>query len=223
VSLINEALKKAQRQRHQPVTSDDSSGSPSAHPRPKRSATPRAQIVLVVFAGAAALIVLSVVLTGSLLNRPAPTPTAPAHPRTATPPPANLDTPSPIIVAPPLTPPPASPASTEGERSPPAPPSTAAETAAPLSSARATSAATPSLSPAPASTVVDEVAAQNFVDAIRVTGIRSSGNESKVLMNDRVYRVNDIVERTLGLKLIKVSSDALTFADPNGATYVKNF
>jgi hypothetical protein len=35
--------------------------------------------------------------------------------------------------------------------------------------------------------------------------------------------VNDIVERTLGLKLIKVSSDALTFADPNGATYVKNF
>ncbi|HYP18180.1 MAG TPA: hypothetical protein VEQ65_13290, partial [Opitutus sp.] len=64
---------------------------------------------------------------------------------------------------------------------------------------------------------------QDFLDAIRVTGIRSSGNESKVLMNERVYRVNDIVDRTLQLKLIKVSADSLTFSDANGVTYTRNF
>ncbi|HYD84004.1 MAG TPA: hypothetical protein VEA63_08115, partial [Opitutus sp.] len=68
-----------------------------------------------------------------------------------------------------------------------------------------------------------DVRAQQFIDALRVTGIRASGNDSKVLMNDRVYRVNDIVDRTLGLKLIKVAPDSLTFSDPTGATYTKIF
>jgi hypothetical protein len=42
-------------------------------------------------------------------------------------------------------------------------------------------------------------------------------------MNDRVYRVNDTVERTLGVKLTKVEADQLTFADDNGLVYVKSF
>ena len=62
-----------------------------------------------------------------------------------------------------------------------------------------------------------------FVDAVRVTGIRSSGADSRVLMNERVYRVNDVVERTLGVRLIKAAADSLTFADSRGVTYVKNF
>lgn len=62
-----------------------------------------------------------------------------------------------------------------------------------------------------------------FVEAIKVTGIRSSGAESRVLMNDRVYRVNDTVERGLAVKLIKVGTDSLTFVDANGFEYVKSF
>ena len=62
-----------------------------------------------------------------------------------------------------------------------------------------------------------------FVESVRVAGIRSSGTESRVLMNDRVFRVNDIVERTLGVRLVKVEVDSLTFADANGTTYVKYF
>ena len=54
-------------------------------------------------------------------------------------------------------------------------------------------------------------------------GIRSSGNESRVLMNDRVYRVNDIVERSLSLRLTKVEADHLTFTDADGIPYVKYF
>jgi hypothetical protein len=62
-----------------------------------------------------------------------------------------------------------------------------------------------------------------FVDSVRVTGIRSSGAESRVLMNERVYRVNDVVERNLGVRLVKAAADSLTFSDPRGVTYVKNF
>ena len=60
-----------------------------------------------------------------------------------------------------------------------------------------------------------------YVDSIRVTAIRA--NDNKVIMNDRVYRVNDIVERTMNIKLVKVEPNSLTFADPNGMTYVKYF
>jgi hypothetical protein len=42
-------------------------------------------------------------------------------------------------------------------------------------------------------------------------------------MNDRVFRVNDIVERTFGLRLTKVDTNSLTFTDAGGAVYVKNF
>ena len=42
-------------------------------------------------------------------------------------------------------------------------------------------------------------------------------------MNERVYRVNDIVDRTLGIRLVKVAADSLTFSDPNGVSYVKGF
>ena len=42
-------------------------------------------------------------------------------------------------------------------------------------------------------------------------------------MNDRVYRVNDIVDRSLSLRLTKVEPGILTFTDANGMTYVKYF
>ena len=60
-----------------------------------------------------------------------------------------------------------------------------------------------------------------YIDTIRVTATRAS--EGRVLMNDRMYRVNDIVERTLGVRLVKVAVDSLTFSDANGVTYVKYF
>jgi hypothetical protein len=62
-----------------------------------------------------------------------------------------------------------------------------------------------------------------FVDALRVAGIRPSGTESRVLMNDRVFRINEIVDRNFGLRLTKVEPNTLTFTDGNGAVYVKNF
>ena len=62
-----------------------------------------------------------------------------------------------------------------------------------------------------------------YIDGLRVTGIRAAGADSKVLMNDRVYRINDVIERQYGLKLINVTAGTLSFEDQNGATYLRNF
>ena len=62
-----------------------------------------------------------------------------------------------------------------------------------------------------------------YVDKVHVTGIRTSATGSKVLMNDKVYRLNDVVDRLLELRLVKIEPDSLTFADAKGETYVKNF
>lgn len=61
-----------------------------------------------------------------------------------------------------------------------------------------------------------------YIDGLRVAGVRASGAESKVLMNDRVYRIGDTVEHVLGLKLAAITVDSLTFEDENGARYTRN-
>ena len=60
-----------------------------------------------------------------------------------------------------------------------------------------------------------------FIDALHVAGVRASGTDSKVLMNDRVYRIGDTVEHVLGLKLADITAESLTFEDENGARYTR--
>jgi hypothetical protein len=60
-----------------------------------------------------------------------------------------------------------------------------------------------------------------YLDSLKVGGAFVAGG--RVLLNDKVYRLHEIVERTLQLRLIKVESNALTFSDANGATYVRYF
>jgi hypothetical protein len=62
-----------------------------------------------------------------------------------------------------------------------------------------------------------------YLDALQIAGIRVTDTGSKVLMNDRVYRENEIVDRLLGLRLKTITEDALTFVDERGVIYTKNF
>lgn len=62
-----------------------------------------------------------------------------------------------------------------------------------------------------------------FVDTMRVSGFRSAGPESRVLINGRVYKIGEIVERTFALKLSAASVDRLTFSDAQGFNYIKIF
>ena len=264
MSLINEALKKAQRLR----TEDPAGSAPpipgGGIPVAKRAQPRSTQQLVVLGVGGIVLVVLSVVVTVWLVNRPsavppaspvaahpapktaqdstapapvivppviAPAPVADAPPKPAAPPPAVaanatpvVPVPAPAIVkaAPPALPIAAAVHAPAPTPAPPPAPTPSPATAATDSSPPPTAAA-PAPTPPPAEPVKSDERVHAFVDAIHVTGIRSSGSDSRVLMNDRVFRVNDIVERNLGLRLTKVESGSLTFTDANGATYVKNF
>ena len=229
MSLINDALKKAQHQR----TGVPTTGNPvDLPPMPgtalgaggvKRGKTMPAQTMTLVIASATGAAVLAVVVTIYFFNRaPAapdrPVPRRPVAPAVATTPTA---TPSPVIVAPVIVPP-----STKIDLSGQKLPSEEAVTA--TVSAPTPTSVTPLPAPAaepphPVAPGTGDIRILTYVDAVRVAGIRSSGNDSKVLMNDRVYRLNDVVDYTLGLRLTKVTADGLTFTDANGTTYVKNF
>ena len=54
-------------------------------------------------------------------------------------------------------------------------------------------------------------------------GIRASTTDSKVLMNDRVYRVGDTVEHEMGLKIVGITANSLTFEDERGGRFTRTF
>jgi hypothetical protein len=277
MSLINEALKKAQRARLEDQAVAEAIAPGGAVP--KRRQARSANTMVLIGAGAVTLIVVSVVATvyflgGDRTSAPAPvakssatpptvgptaTPataapvassSAPAATPTATPataPAPVVNAPTPVVTPPlatPAAPPvtaavatkPASPAPIASSVAPTAapvpapaaaaatlpapPPATASRPAAPAPTANVPAVPAAPAAAAAAATLDPRIAA--YVDGIRVTGVRASGNDSRVLMNDRVYRVNDIVERTLGVRLVKVAGDSLTFSDANGVTYVKH-
>src|SRR5258708_6274891 len=64
-----------------------------------------------------------------------------------------------------------------------------------------------------------EPKAITYIENLHIAGIRASATDSKVLMNDRVYRVGDIVEHEMNLKLIGITANSLTFEDERGGRY----
>ena len=62
-----------------------------------------------------------------------------------------------------------------------------------------------------------------YVNTLNVRGIRITGGESKVLMNNKVYKTGEIVNYDLNLKLSEVSGKELIFEDVQGNTYIARF
>lgn len=272
MSLINEALKKAQKQRtHDPLSAIPLSV-PSGAPPPrvaKRKDPMPAQtlviistlcLVLLVALGAGAWFVFkesAVQIAAShgdakTAAQKASSSPAPASPADAPPPIVSLD------VAPPKAPVPASaPGTATTDHAVPSPvamavngvppptaqagvtassgnvPGTAQGAEGIASPSSGVAAASP---PVPTPTEIIQITAADLkhaatpdpkvlavVDTFKVSGIRASPSDPKVLMNDRVFRLNDIVERTYGLRLTEVHPDRLTFVDDVGAVYTKTF
>jgi len=248
MSLINEALKKAQKQRTgdtPSLTAMPAIGGESAA-RIARRGKPEGfnSLLLKIGLGVGALAIL-IVGTVLILRRPAsapaPTPATtftplPAAPAAAAPAPV-IKQPEVAVVAPPVTAP--APTVVVAPNSPPvhatatATPPAASTTVvlAPVEPPKPISTAAIQLAPEPAKPVAPtpglarklEPRAINFVNSIRVAGIRASANDSKVLMNDRVYRVGDTVEAEMGLKLAGITANSLTFEDENGGRFTRNF
>ena len=61
---------------------------------------------------------------------------------------------------------------------------------------------------------------QATIDHFHVSGVRAG---TKALINGHIYKINDVLDKGIGLKLVGVEDDHLTFTDSQGQTYVKNF
>jgi hypothetical protein len=238
MSLINDALKKAQKQRTgeaPPFASMPTIGGERASQLAERSAPGGSNArFMQIGLGAAGLVVVvvGVFFIARSLNSPVPhvsaTPAAPAaqppvsSPASSTPSvlPAAPET-KPIVtetasapaafVLPVATPPPAAPPKVVTAKVEPKPVvSEPVEAPAPAPVAKAVA---PKL----------DGKSINYIEGLHVAGIRASGSDSKVLMNDRVYRIGDIVEHDLDLKLVGITANSLTFENDDGARYTRNF
>ncbi|MBL9216243.1 MAG: hypothetical protein JNG83_12270 [Opitutaceae bacterium] len=234
MSLINEALKKAQKQRTGESAPLPSVGGVPAARIAKRG-KPAAFHTVFIRAGIGAAIAVVLVVGGLVAYRllqsppavatapaansaPAATPQAaapapvPAPVATVTPPPkAETPAPAPTAAAASFTVPAPAPAAPPAEVHPA--PKAAATPAVVFETPKLPAAPPPKMSPR----------AVAFIESLRIAGIRTSATDSKVLMNDRVFRIGNVVEHELGIKLTGISSSSLTFEDEQGAAYVRQF
>jgi hypothetical protein len=273
MSLINEALKKAQRQRSldaAPLSAAPSGVAAAAvttHVRAashKRSHGPLWFGLGLVALGAAAA---GLVMHYGVDSSPTPTQTAPVKSIAVAPTP---------VAAPPQSAPVARP-SAAAESSPSAPmvvlptipaikpvePATPPRSAAPTPATRAeaTPSIAPSTTPTTSSTAVSvapvdvgsaitespaptatpsapapvvpvaavltpaerEAKIYEFLTNLRLTGVRGLDRDARVLMNERVWRLNDIVSPELGLRLSAIRPNLLVFTDSQGKTFEKPY
>jgi len=229
MSLISDALKKAQRQRTLESAEPGSGGGGRRHAGGGWSSP---QKLALAAAGLVAVIAVAVAVTITFLQpdadeiaaaiKAARTPSAPPSENVS-------DTPPSIIKLPPLPrsdaadavgtvqSAPAGNAPTVAPVAATPPASTPAPAAAQTAAATAPSPEPVEVRPTPAPSVV----IQQFVDdmEIRAVSLRSIPSENRVMIGSRVYGINEVVDRALGLKLVDISDSSLTFADPGGTLY----
>lgn len=233
MSLINDALKKAQRERTggAPETTPVPGGGSRPPIEAQRRANRGPQLTLI--AGGA---IAGMVLAGGAVwfFRSPPPPTAPSTPVRAEASPAIAATAAPAATPPASIPAPVASQAQSGPgpvltpaESTPAKSSTSTE---PTVSTAARAVATPSHEPMRANPPAPSAAPTltlaklaEIVDALRVTGIRPAGADSKVLLNDRVFRLGDVVDLAHGVRLTGATANSLTFSEPSGLVYTRNF
>ena len=230
MSLINEALKKAQRQRTDllppaagaPMTPAD--GTPTARIAKRRPPMPARTLVMLLVGGGLVLVMAGVFAfvffvmdskpptiakTAPVAHLPPPTP--PPPPPVAAPPVAIVALPAPSPAQPTAAVKPIEVAVAPQPASVPLP-----AVAAPLP------APPPVAKPAPLFKPAANPAITKFVNDLRISGVRMAGEDSKVIMNDRIVRLGDYANRATGLRLTQVTSSSVVFTDDYGVEYTKD-
>jgi len=238
MSLINDALKKAQAQRsggmHPPAPPADGTGldfpnleSPPnlQPPPPPPQRGPNLWALIGIFVAIAILFAAgSALVVWGLLADDKAAPTATATPATA-PEPAAPAASGPIARAQDLSQQAAERAAETEAILDAAPAAAVAESSAQQLTPPAEVTAAPPPAPTPAP-VVHNPAVDEFLEGIEIRGMMPGG---RVLIHDvaanksRTYEPGAIVNNALQLRLLKTSGSEVTFIDHAGATYVKYF
>ncbi len=74
--------------------------------------------------------------------------------------------------------------------------------------------------PPPAS---NPAAIRTFLEESRISGIRMAGNDSRVLLNNRVHSIGSTVSAQLGLSIEAIQPNEIIFIDASGTRYRKTF
>lgn len=226
MSLINQALRKAQQDRS-PRNSSESGPDQPGGGMPTAS---RKNVQMGVVIGLIALVVLliglvaglSVVLLKGDSNEPAAVASAGAEtPAAPAPPP-----PQPTSETPPA---PSNPISTTDKGSPEAPAPnepTASETPpAPMDELRPAREAAEAKIQADASAAAAAEAQMpaivEWLSQSRINGVRISSTNSKIILNGEAYAEGEYVNFELGLKVIRIEETRVLFADDYGKKYKK--
>ncbi len=227
MSLINQALRKAQRDRTPNRMSQPGEQSPAAYAGSAASGLSPTLVIGLVIAVAVLIglvVGLSVVIFkgDSTPAAPANTQVAAANPAAPTPSPTN--TVEPQVKAAPVTaavePAPAPSVVNELRK--------AREAAEAEAAAQAQAAAAKAAAEAKAAEkAAARAAAQPSEDIItwlgsaKLTGVRISETESKVIVNGNAYTVGEYVNFKLGLKVMIIQETRVLFVDNNGKKYMK--
>ena len=215
MSLINEALKKAQRQRTDPNTAPVPAAEPAratggtAVRIAKRRPPMPARTLMILITGGGAVFLMACVLIFIYCTVDKATVTKAMHPFSHTqvkkpePTPAAI----PSVVLPPIV------------------------TVVPPATVKPTAVPTPTAPPIPipepirqeSVAPVSNPQVESFLSTLRVAGVRASETDPKVIMNDRIFRLNEIVDRATGLRLTHVDASTIEFTDARGFKYTKLF
>ena len=79
----------------------------------------------------------------------------------------------------------------------------------------------PSPPPAPAVPTTNPKISE-FIEALRISVVRATPTDPKVVVNGQVLRLNDWVDRSLQVRLVKIEASRLVFVDANGFEYIKS-
>ncbi len=252
MSLINEALKKAQQQRlgsgfHMSVgrlASASESGSNQS-------------IMLKLVIG---LIFMAVILGASLsvlfygiwqektpenppvaaatpITEPVAVATMPPTTQTPAPPVATLQPaqaagadPNPIAESSIEPKPPSPPIAQSVTKSPPSevntstsPPDVPAKSTGMELSATTPAATLPSVQPDPKPVPKPDKQVMAYIRMLNVNAVRMAGKDSKVFMNNEIFRLNSTINSELQIKILKINPKQIVFIDNAGIKYIKRF
>ena len=212
MSLINQALRKAQQQRtpNRETTPADQTRAPQQNNYPQRSSTPKPGLLIGLIVGIAVLIGLVAGLTIIVLrNAPAPS----AQPATAPVAAPAISQPAlqPLTAAQPST----APIQTSNSGSPSVLDELRQARQAAEAKAAEDTLATKKTAAQPSQDII------KWLSKARVSGVRLSGSGNKVILNNKAYSVGDTVNLALGLKVLIILEKRILFVAPNGKKYMK--